>query len=69
MKLFVLLLCLLPCVNFAAQNLSKNAVATYQQLCAKEIDPVKRHHYCSVLENNTHLQFIPSALRKDTALV
>ena len=47
----------------------KDAPGMYQDLCAKERDPVKRQNYCYLIENNTRLHTQSNAFRLDTAIV
>ncbi|WP_419419628.1 hypothetical protein ACNVED_14170 [Legionella sp. D16C41] len=69
MKKFIILIFLLPLTSFA-NNLKENTVvATYQELCAKEHDPVKRQNYCVLFEKNGQIQPNFHTFRKDTAVV
>lgn len=69
MKKFILLSCLIPCVSFATNVTDSNRVAVYQELCAKEQDPVKRKNYCYMLERDGKAQTMFNVFRKDIAVV
>lgn len=64
MKKFVFLICLLPIISFASSSVQHhNAAAAYQELCAKEQDPVKRQNYCHMLHQSNHHQNTFTSLR------
>lgn len=65
MKKLALILCLLPVFSYAATNSTER---TYQDLCAKEQDPVKRQNYCHVYEDPAIKTSIAQQLRVDTAI-
>lgn len=55
MRKFVALAgCFIPLISFAG-NLTGQPLGVYQDLCAKEQDPVKRYQYCQML-NQSNLQ-------------
>lgn len=68
MKTLILLGCLIPFVSFAATTKDDTLIVAYQQLCAKEQDPVKRHNYCQLLEKNGQMNPSFNVFRKDTAI-
>lgn len=67
MKKMILLGCLLSFASFASSENEHKAV--YQELCAKEQDPLKRQHYCHLFEKGSLTQAQPSIFRRDTAVV
>jgi len=69
MKKSILLACFIPLVSFAAHGQQHTSVAIYQELCAKEHDPVKRQNYCYMLEHSTQTGTMINAFRKDIATV
>jgi hypothetical protein len=70
MKKIILLSLLMPLVAVAAAgNKENNVTAVYQELCAKEQDPVKRQNYCYMLERNGHSESLSSVFREDIAIV
>lgn len=44
-------------------------VAMYQELCAKERDPLKRHNYCYLIEHSSHPHTNANVFRLDRAIV
>jgi hypothetical protein len=50
MKKYILIGALLPCITFAAVASDARLQAHYQALCIKEPNPLKRHHYCYLLD-------------------
>ena len=66
MKKMILLGCLISFASFASGE--KSYTSDYQELCAKEQDPVKRHHYCHLFEKGENIQPVSSVFRKDVAL-
>jgi hypothetical protein len=69
MKKLILLSCLLSFSSFAAGGKSNEVIAAYQELCAKEQDPVKRHNYCYMLENSGRSHTKSNIFRQDIAVV
>lgn len=71
MKKFFLLSCLIPFVSFASPNHEEHITLAYQELCAKEHDPVKRQNYCNLFEKNGQLTpaLNNNIFRKDIAVV
>lgn len=58
----------LPTITHAAVAVENNEViALYQELCAKEHDPVKRQNYCYMMENSARVQ--GNVFRLDRAVV
>jgi hypothetical protein len=52
-KIAILICCLFPFISFAKSTQHDHAtVAAYQELCAKEKDPVKRNKYCYLLHHS-----------------
>ena len=68
MKKTILLCLLIPISAFAGGVQENNVVAVYQELCAKERDPVKRENYCYMLERNGHSETLSSVFREDIAI-
>ena len=68
MKLWVLVLCFLPISLFASTS-SRDLVQVYQELCAKEPDPLKRQNYCRLLESKADARVEGSIFRQDRAVV
>lgn len=69
MKKSLLLGCLIPLLSFSAYGQQNTNVAVYQQLCAKEHDPVKRQNYCYMLERSAQTNIMVNVFRKDIAIV
>lgn len=69
MKKSILLACLIPLVSFAAPEQHNANLAMYQELCAKEHDPVKRQNYCHMLERSAQTEATASVFRQDIAVV
>ncbi|MFC3909755.1 hypothetical protein ACFORL_11805 [Legionella dresdenensis] len=69
MKKIILLCFIFPAISFAATTKENNKVTVYQELCAKEQDPVKRQNYCYMMENNTQAHTLFNVFRKDVAIV
>ncbi|STX52798.1 Uncharacterised protein [Legionella busanensis] len=69
MKKFIILIFLSPLASFAAPATGNTAMATYQELCAKEHDPIKRQNYCVLFEKSGRAHPAFNIFRKDTAIV
>lgn len=72
MKRIILLACfvsLTSLTTFASGTKDKEVIAAYQELCAKEHDPVKRENYCYMLENSSRSHTNANVFRQDTAVV
>ncbi|MDP1603614.1 MAG: hypothetical protein Q8M03_10155 [Legionella sp.] len=69
MKKIILLSLLMPLIAVAGNTKENNVIAVYQELCAKEHDPVKRQNYCYMLERNGHSETLSSIFREDIAIV
>lgn len=67
MKKYILLFCLIPVVSFATTG-KQTEFAAYQELCAKEQDPVKRRNYCHLLERGQESRNNQTIFRRDTAI-
>jgi hypothetical protein len=52
-KLALAIFCLFPILSFAADVSTDQAINSFQELCAKESDPVKRANYCQILDQNS----------------
>jgi hypothetical protein len=55
-KLALVIFCLLPILSFASNISTAQAIDSFQELCAKEKDPVKRANYCQVLDQYSRSQ-------------
>ncbi|WED42483.1 hypothetical protein [Legionella cardiaca] len=68
-KLAILIGCLMPLLSFAANVESDKSLDTFQELCAKEKDPLKRQNYCHIVDqrSNSHATF--SEINPDTVIV
>ncbi|MGQ3888311.1 hypothetical protein ACQUW5_04665 [Legionella sp. CNM-1927-20] len=69
MKKFIILMCLSPLASFANPATGNTVIATYQELCAKEHDPIKRQNYCVLFEKNGQAHPASNIFKKDTAIV
>jgi len=69
MKLIIALLGLLPLSSLSFAANGEENIAVYQELCAKEQDPIKRQNYCFLLENNDHPRASGNLFRVDRAIV
>ncbi|STX27605.1 Uncharacterised protein [Legionella beliardensis] len=69
MKKFIILMCLFPLASFATTTKENTTLAAYQELCAKEHDPIKRQNYCVLFEKNGQVHPASNIFRKDTAIV
>lgn len=67
MKSIFLIFSFLPLVATATDINSINSINTYQELCAKEHDPVKRQNFCHALEQIDHA-LISEPFRRDIAV-
>lgn len=71
MRKIVFFACFLPTLTWATNtNMTYlDKVHGYQELCAKEKDPVKRHQYCQILNRPylVHPRF--EVFRQDIAIV
>lgn len=53
MKRILLMICLFcPLVTQASGVQNNNSILRYQEICAKESDPLKRQYYCRFLQSN-----------------
>jgi|GEM_PF-4571000 len=68
MKKIILICSLFPALTFASTPQEIATADVYQELCAKEQDPVKRQNYCYMIENNGQARNLLSVFRKDVAL-
>ncbi|ASQ45061.1 nucleoside triphosphate pyrophosphohydrolase family protein [Legionella clemsonensis] len=68
-KIAIVIGCLIPLLSFATTVESDKALDTFQELCAKEKDPLKRQNYCHILDQKNHSQAILSDIRPDTVIV
>lgn len=68
MRKILVLCCFLPVFSWAGHFSDARSLSVYQELCAKEQDPIKRHQYCQVLNQSdlSHSSF--QILRQDIAL-
>lgn len=68
MRKILILCCFLPIMASAHQYNDARSLSVYQELCAKEQDPIKRHQYCQVLNQSdlSNSQF--QVLRQDIAI-
>jgi hypothetical protein len=55
-KLVLVIFCLVPILSFASDLSTAQAIDSFQELCAKENDPVKRANYCQVLDEYSSSQ-------------
>jgi len=70
MKKIIFLMWLLPLASFATTIYTQTATSSaYQELCAKERDPIKRQHYCLLFERNGQASPAFTVFRKETAFV
>lgn len=74
MKKMIVLACLFSFSSIAATSSitsgkNEEVIAVYQELCAKEHDPVKRHNYCNLFENSGRSQTKSNVFRQDIAVV
>ncbi|MBA2656654.1 MAG: hypothetical protein H0U70_06665 [Tatlockia sp.] len=68
-KLALIIGLLVPVLSFANNISNSNPFETYQEQCAKEKDPVKRHNYCHMLDRHSRAQsYIPDS-KKETLTV
>ncbi len=58
-----------PLASFATSPTGNTALATYQELCAKEHDPIKRQNYCVLFEKSGQAHPAFNVFKKDTAIV
>lgn len=68
MKIIAITLCLLPVFAFATGLKDMALQNNYEELCAKEQDPVKRLNYCHALEQLDHHAAIAEPFRRDIAI-
>ncbi|WP_028388350.1 hypothetical protein [Legionella fairfieldensis] len=68
-KLALVIGCVIPFLSFAGNLNSINTADTFQELCAKEKDPVKRQHYCHMLDRHSESQSHLADFHKDTVTV
>ncbi|CEK11753.1 hypothetical protein [Legionella hackeliae] len=55
-KLAIVIGCFMPLLSFATTVDSDRNLDTFQELCAKEKDPLKRQNYCHILDQQSHSQ-------------
>lgn len=67
MKFILFLICLLPFSSLTFASNDTAMVAVYQELCAKEPDPLKRQNYCFLLENRGRSHASSNRFRQDRA--
>lgn len=53
---FFLIGCFISLSGFTASIQNQKTVADFQELCAKEKDPLKRQNYCSLLDRSSRIQ-------------
>lgn len=68
-KLAIVISCLMSLLSFTTHAETDSALDTFQELCAKEKDPVKRQNYCHVLDQHNQSQATLSDTRQDTVIV
>ncbi|KTC85127.1 hypothetical protein [Legionella brunensis] len=68
-KLAIVIGCLMPLLSFATNVESDKSLDTFQELCAKEKDPLKRQNYCHILDQKSHSQANLSDFNQDTVIV
>ena len=71
MKKCILLALLISVPAFASSAVipDEKTIVMYQELCAKERDPVKRHNYCYMIENSNNSRTKTNVFRLDRAFV
>lgn len=67
-KIIILLACFVSFSSYASVA-KEEVIAAYQELCAKEHDPVKRENYCYMLENSHRSHTSANVFRQDIAVV
>ncbi|KTD17550.1 hypothetical protein [Legionella jordanis] len=68
-KLAIIIGFLFPLMSFASNVDSDRTLATVQELCAKERDPVKRQNYCHILDRQSQSQTTLADFPKNTVIV
>ncbi len=68
-KLIIMIGCLLPFLSFAATAENTSAVESFQELCAKEKDPIKRQNYCHILDQHSQAAITISGFPRETVTV
>ena len=68
-KLAVVIGCLIPLLSFAGNAESDKALVTFQELCAKEKDPLKRQNYCHMVDSQSRSQANIGIQNKETVIV
>ncbi|KTD13027.1 hypothetical protein [Legionella jamestowniensis] len=68
-KIAIVIGCLMPLLSFAAPAEGDKTLDAFQELCAKEKDPLKRQNYCHILDQKSHSQAILSDINPDTVIV
>ena len=68
-KLALILGLIFPMFSFAANLDNTAAIDSFQEQCAKEKDPVKRHNYCHMLDRYSTTQSADVDLNKDIVTV
>ncbi|MDI9818446.1 MULTISPECIES: hypothetical protein [unclassified Legionella] len=68
-KLAIIAGCLIPLLSFASTSESDRTLNTFQELCAKEKDPLKRQNYCHILDQRNHSQANISGLKKEDTVI
>ena len=62
-----LIFCLLPVLSHAMPGFDSQTLDAYQELCAKEQDPVKRQNYCHALQQIDQNTITTNPFRQDIA--
>lgn len=65
----ILLSCFLPFLAFANSSDGDRPIETFQERCAKEQDPIKRHNYCNLLDKYGQSEAQLTELVQETVLV
>lgn len=68
-KLALVIGCLVPLFSFAGSSDNQVALDNFQELCAKEQDPVKRQSYCHILDRHSQSQANIGSFTKETVIV
>lgn len=68
-KIAVTIGCLIPLFSFAAPADMADPVDSYQELCAKERDPIKRQNYCHILDKYSQTTMTVSGHPEETVTV
>ncbi len=68
-KLIIIAGCLVPLLSFAFTTEKYEGLNTFQELCAKERDPLKRQNYCHMLDQYSQALISINEVQKETATV